>query len=459
MTEPTPLLIISDAPSAPTGLARICRDLATRIHKHLPDIFDVGTLGYGGPGDRSLGFPQYTIEGMHEWFIPTLRDVWENFAGDRKGVVMTIWDASRLLWFARPQNPAWCADPAMRAWLLNAPFKKWGYFPIDASGPNGKLSVMNGYCVEGFDSVLAYSQWGMDIIGDTLPKLNSLDYLPHGIDTSVFKPTDQMKARETFLAGFGGFNGPTISIGEPLIGIVATNQIRKDWGVAIEAVAQVIKKNGGRLFIQTDQLERHWSIPALLMDHGILQNSIVNCSLVPDKAMALMYSACDLTLGIGPEGFGYPIFESLACGTPVLCGDVGGHVEHLNPEMIVKSLSSRIEGPYNSVRPVYSVDKWVYYIDKWLKRRKTGDSLLPVGLDWHDLWPEWEDYLRMQHNLLVMQRNMIMLERERAAALPDQIPPPPGLQLVPTSSNSETGTDSADHRTSTVDAEAATNCP
>jgi hypothetical protein len=52
-----PLLILSDAPSSTTGLGRITRDLATRIHANLTE-FRVGCLSYGGPGSLRFGFPE-----------------------------------------------------------------------------------------------------------------------------------------------------------------------------------------------------------------------------------------------------------------------------------------------------------------------------------------------------------------------------------------------------------------
>ena len=101
---PFPLLILSDAPSASSGLGRICRDLATRIHERMSDVCKVATLGYGGPGSCKLGFQQYTIEGMSDWVVPTLPEVWKDFAGEEKGAVLSIWDASRLAWYAQPER-------------------------------------------------------------------------------------------------------------------------------------------------------------------------------------------------------------------------------------------------------------------------------------------------------------------------------------------------------------------
>ena len=72
-------------------------ELAGRIHTHLSDVFRVGVLGYGGPGSRKFGFQQYVIEGMSDWVIPTLPEVWEDFPGEERGIIFSIWDASRLL--------------------------------------------------------------------------------------------------------------------------------------------------------------------------------------------------------------------------------------------------------------------------------------------------------------------------------------------------------------------------
>lgn len=399
----TPLLLIGDAPSAQTGLGRILRDIAVRLHAHMSDTYEIATLGYGGFGSKDLPFMQYHIESMQDWFIPSLPEIWHDFAGDRKGIVFTIWDASRLLWFARPDNAQWCPEPKMRAWLQSPPFKRWGYFPIDATGPNNRLSVMLRECLLGYDRILAYSSWAENIIRNTItPDVASktgLTAIPHGIDTAVFKP--QRVSRDLFHEELG-FNGPEIYPEEKIIGIVATNQARKDYGLAIQAVAELAKDTPLRLYIQTDILERYWSIPALLMDYGLIPQTIVNSNPISDAMMARIYSLCDLTLGIGAgEGFGYPIFESLACGTPVLTGNYGGHAEWMkngHTHSLVNPHAYRMEGLYNCDRPVYEPKTWSYYMSKMIRGVKTGKSLLPTELDWNNLWPtmwqKWFDQTR-----------------------------------------------------------------
>lgn len=417
----TPILLIGDAPSAVTGLGRICRDLSLHIHQHLSDIFDVATFGYGGSGDRSLPFPQYSIEGMENWFLPTLPDVWHNFAGDRKGVVLTIWDASRLLWFARPDNPRVSTDKHMREWLLTRPFERWGYFPMDALGPHGRLSYPLYETIAGFDRVIAYSEWARKMIEKTFGQVESerrsLIALPHGIHTDVFRPQRVIPAK-VFHEGLG-FPGPKVEPGEKIIGIVATNQARKDYGLAIQAVAEVAKDTPVRLFIQTDVLERHWSIPTLLKDYGLLHRAIVNCSQVTDETMAAVYSACDLTLGIGGgEGFGYPIFESLACGTQVITGSYGGQAEWMDQAWLLPPKMLRLEGVYNCMRPVYEPAFWARQIRTALSVVRRGvirQSLLSAELDWTNLWPRWEQWLRAQHRNLPAQT-------AESPSLPSSIP-------------------------------------
>jgi hypothetical protein len=180
-----------------------------RLHEHCSDIFRVATFGYGGPGTRSLPFQQYCIEGMNDWFLPTLPDVWEDFAGKEKGIIFTIWDLSRMLWFARPEIGT-CPDKTIIPWLKDPPFEKWGYFPIDAEGPNHKLSVMPHQCLLGYNRILAYSDWARRIIENTIGKEESekrhLSFLPHGIDTSIFYRRSHFDCRNMFTKTLG-FSG------------------------------------------------------------------------------------------------------------------------------------------------------------------------------------------------------------------------------------------------------------
>lgn len=390
---PTPILFLSDAATAGTGLSRITRDLATRVATHMPDMFRVASLGYGGISSARLPFHQYYIEGMENWVIPTLPDIWKDFAGDEKGVVMSIWDASRMLWFARPET---CEMPHLRKFLESKPFQKWGYFPIDATGPHDTLTGVLAHTIDGYDRILCYTEWAEEIVRKTLPNSwGKIDNRPHGLDSSVFYPRPRKAARHGFGERIGAKNrdGSWLTIPDDalMVGIVATNQVRKDFGLGIATVAELCRSRKVVLWIHTDELERHWSIPALLRDFGLLTNTVVTTIPLTDDQMAFCYSACDVTLGIGNgEGWGYCLTESLACGTPVIHGNYGGGTDFVPPAFLVEPLTYRIEGPYCCVRGVYTPQNWAQKALAVSGKRTT----LPTGLDWSSLWPRWESWFR-----------------------------------------------------------------
>lgn len=411
MKQPIPLLLISDAVSSTTGLGRITRDLAVRIHEHLGDVYRVGTYGIGGQGSRHLGFQQYHAESLDNWVLTGLPEVWEDFAGDEHGIVFTIWDASRLGWLSQPSIQ--CDNPLLKLFLMKPPFKKWGYFPIDAEGPNGKLPYPIQQVLAGFDRRLAYGKWAAEVVDRSLAMPEgTTDYLPHGIDSSVFYERNRRSARAFFPSRTGaidlhGKQASIIQNNEILIGIVATNQSRKDWALGIETCAILAKNHNVRLWIHTDVYERNWSIPALIIDFGLVDRTVTSTGFLADDRMAQAYSACDITLGIGlGEGFGFPCMESLFCGTPCLHGDyagapewmLGGHTHGYSRQedepLLVKPIAYRYEGIYSCKRPVFAAQDWADKAERLIGKRMNHNG----EIDWNELWPRWCNWFREPRN-------------------------------------------------------------
>lgn len=390
--KPIPLLIFSDAVSAPTGLARITRDLATRIHANLSDVFRVATIGYGGSGSSKFPWTQYGWTQNPEWVIHDLPEIWEDFAGDQRGIFMSVHDPARMLWLAQPDT---CTDETIKTFVQKPPFRKWGYFAIDATGPNNRLSIMLRHCMLGYDRILCYSEWARKILANTLTpdeaSKRDLSQLPHGIDTKVFYPRHRARQRQMF-GKMAVAEELAIADDELLIGIVATNQTRKDFGLGLATCAELAKSRKIKIWIHTDAVDRAWSIPFLLADFGLSGHMLSICQQT-DETMARLYSACDLTLGIGlGEGYGFPIFESLACGTPCIHGDYGGAAEHMSERelLLVSPCAMRYEGVYGWLRPVFSAHDW----SRLAEARASDRVSLPPHLDWNNLWPRWESWFK-----------------------------------------------------------------
>lgn len=150
-------------------------------------------------------------------------------------------------------------------------------------------------------------------------------YVPHGVDTAVYAPTGKAAARKT--------------IGAPndtyIVGIVAANTgypSRKLLETNVRAFAEFHKRHpDSLLYLHTVMDERNQGINlmellqvlGLAVGQDVLfcdqyQNSIG----YPDGHMANIYNSLDVLLAVSMgEGFGVPILEAQACGTPVIVGD------------------------------------------------------------------------------------------------------------------------------------------
>lgn len=377
------LLFLSDAVSATSGLARITRDLAIRVHEHLGDLYEVASIGYGGSGSRSIPFKEYHLHSIDNWLVPELPAVWSDFVGDDEGILMAIWDLSRLYWLGIPRT---CPTPSLRQWVESTKMKKWAYHAIDAEGPNGKLSHRIAETMRGFDRVLDYSAFSSRITDNP-------EHLPHGIDTASFYPRPHKEARELFIErGFAGLKPSSL-----LVGIVATNQARKNWQLGMETCKILLDRGHDvRVWMHTDILDRYWSVGNLVVDYGLQERAAVTINRFTDDQMAWMYSACDATLGIGPEGWGYPICESLACGVPCITGNYAAQAEYVPKWMLVDPMGFYYEGAFCSKRPMFYASTWADKIERAMKHAPEGErvSLLPDWIDWKNNWKEWENWFR-----------------------------------------------------------------
>jgi glycosyltransferase involved in cell wall biosynthesis len=400
MVAPTPVLIVSDAVSAGTGLGRIAGEIAIRADANLKDVCRIASFGYGGPGSQRFKFPQYAIEGMADFVLPTLPEVWADWAGKQAGVILFVWDAGRLGWFSRPN--VMCEVEPLKQFLTSAKIERWIYNPVDAEGPHDTLSYPLVQSLLGFDRILAYGQWSEDIIrrslGNEFSQERDLGSIPHGIDPAIFCPRDRSEARKNFtsLTGCGNLRGttpPPIREDEILIGAVATNQARKDWGLWAEICEMILHRHHpkARFWIHTDKMENYWSLFALLVDFGLADTVMFSLGYLNDDEMAQAYSACDVTLGIGAgEGFGYPIAESLFCGTPCIHGKYAGAVDFVDQDLLINPVRLHLEGVYNCYRPIFDAKDWVDKIEYFLGKRVNQ----PSPLDWSNVWPRFDAWFR-----------------------------------------------------------------
>lgn len=172
---------------------------------------------------------------------------------------------------------------------------------------------------------IVYSQFGKRMAENA-----GLDvrYVPHAIDTTVFAPRDKREAREkvklpqdAFIVGMVAANKGTPSRKAFQQNIEAFAHFRTHHSDAILVLHTTSGQNGEMAGINLPELCETLGLrvgtDVLFADQYMLRINGYN-----DEYMATLYSAMDVHLlaSMG-EGFGVPILEAQACGTPVIVGD------------------------------------------------------------------------------------------------------------------------------------------
>lgn len=278
---------------------------------------------------------------------------------DRADVVISLMD----VWVMQPQN-----IPPSIAW------HPW--FPIDTE-PLAK-SVLD-------KAKLARKGITMSKFGQRMAKEAGLDtfYVPHGVETEIFKPLDRMEAR-------GRLQWPKDKF---IVGMVAANKgvpPRKSFFEQIMAFAALHKAHPDTmLYLHTDDGKRGGAetvqlasyCEALGLTYGY-QGGEMNVDVLfpdqysyllglPDAYMNDCYNAMDVhMLASMGEGFGIPLIEAQAAGTPVITGEWTAMGELcFGGWKIPKSEAKAVWNPYFeawqwSVSPEAVVDRLIRAYDK-----------------------------------------------------------------------------------------------
>lgn len=208
------------------------------------------------------------------------------------------------------------------AWVLRdtaksiAPALYLPWFPVDHSPVPSR--VLDG--ITGAHMPLSYSKWGRDMLNDIgVPNT----YIPHGVEPTIYRvlPRDQVRQ---FKAQILGIDNGHLSL------MVAANKgtpDRKWFQGQLRAWADFAKdKPEARLYLHTDPTTVHGGIdfPAMTAQLGIADRVLYPDRYeyrmgYPPEQMAWLFNAADVYMGAAmSEGFGIPLIEAQACGTPVV---------------------------------------------------------------------------------------------------------------------------------------------
>jgi glycosyltransferase involved in cell wall biosynthesis len=316
--------VFSNSPGQPTGYGQATEALVNLLKRDGADVAALSNYGHEGINttyQTKYGeIPLYArgSEAYSNDVAPAHHKHWKALNAKQPDLMITLYDV----------------------WVLNnkgydsIPIASWT--PIDHNPvPPGVLQWLKKDNV----TPLAMSKFGLDQINKVGVEGH---YVPHSIDTNVFKPTDtigEMSGQE-----FMGFEDDRF-----IVGMNAANKAsgiihRKAFGENMMAFAMLCRKYPDAiLYLHTDASSPHgWNLMALGQMLGIPVDNMA----FPDplayrygmsqEMLAGIYSQMDVLLATSyGEGFGVPTVEAQACGVPVIVSNFAASPELVGDGWVV----------------------------------------------------------------------------------------------------------------------------
>jgi glycosyltransferase involved in cell wall biosynthesis len=296
---------VSNAPWAPTGYGQQTAEITPKLKEDGHDVAIIANYGLAGTIIEWGGMPVYPhgLDPYSNDLAPYQAQDWTR--KNSQGWTFTLYDS----WVFK--GPGW-EDLNVAAWT-----------PVDHQpAPPAVLEFFkNG---KGQRIAIAMSKFGEEALLEAGIPRERLHYIPHSINTDVFKPTKSEIRKEL-----------GIPADAHLTMINAANKgnvpIRKCWPEMLLAWRTFAESHpDAYLYIHSDEtgVANGFNIPRFLTAIGAPVDRIKVVPQYPYKlglpntVLANMYSTSDVLLSTSRgEGFGIAVVEAQACGLPVVVTD------------------------------------------------------------------------------------------------------------------------------------------
>jgi glycosyltransferase involved in cell wall biosynthesis len=300
------ILWYSNAPWAPTGYGQQTGLWVPKLQAAGHDVAVAAFHGLQGVPIRWNNMTVYPGSSEDQWAQDVMLGHYQQHKAD---LMITLMDA-------------WVLDPERMVAMGRQGAKVVHWQPVDCE----PLSMLDHRLLAGSGTrTIAMSRFGERQLAEFGPL-----YVPHGIDTQMFKPLDEdviRSARER-----GGLEGKFV------IGINAANQdpVRKAFGEQLAAFRLFADRHpDARLLIHTRAISRTGNNLERIIDvlklQGLVQfgdQYLTVSGLTTPPEIARWYGIMDLFSNCSyGEGFGLPVLEAQSSGTPVVVTDCSAMTE------------------------------------------------------------------------------------------------------------------------------------
>ena len=312
MTEKIKVMVISDHPLSPSGVAIQTKNMIDGLLK--TGKFKLICLG------GAIRHDDYTPAKTKEWeddFIIYPIDGYGN-----EGIIRSFIRQHKpdILWFMtdpRFYEWLWTMENEIRSNVPMVYYHVWDNYPYP---------LFNKKFYQSNDAIATISKLTDDIVRNVAPDVDCY-YVPHSVDSSIFKKID-LEEVEDLREKISDFDEDEE---EKFICFWNNrNARRKQSGTLMFWFKEFLDKVGhdkAKLIMHTDPKDPNGQDLELILEKLNLTKGQIMLSIqkIEPHELSLLYNAVDCTVNISDaEGFGLSTLESLFCETPIIVNMTGG---------------------------------------------------------------------------------------------------------------------------------------